>query len=69
MLTPKEAANNLINKFHLEIKYWGRAKTCALIAVDEIINAPDEDDYESPLIFENVFVNYWKQVKEEIEKL
>jgi len=43
------------------------AKQCALIAVDEILklsyftHEPSEDD--------DLYSNYWKQVKQEIEKL
>jgi hypothetical protein len=61
-MTPKEKAQDLYNKmfycFQEEIDKY-KAKQCALIAVNEIINsfecfAESED---------------WKQVKEEIEKL
>jgi uncharacterized protein YlaN (UPF0358 family) len=42
------------------------AKQCALIAVDEIL---DDDMYDmSQELFENR-INYWQQVKQEIENL
>lgn len=53
--------------FHLYFKYCKevpsdkiKAKQCALIAVDEILNK---------LIGDNLVVNYWQEVKQEIEKL
>jgi hypothetical protein len=61
-MTPKYKAEILVDKFvkytpadsELEYPY---AKQCALIAVDEII---DKDGYNN---------DYWKEVKQEIEKL
>ena len=41
------------------------AKQCALIAVDEIIEAIDWHEFEHP----NKEFDYWQEVKEEIEKL
>jgi hypothetical protein len=40
---------------------WFIPKQCALIAVDEIIKALSEDI--------NPLVNYWYEIKQEIEKL
>ena len=72
-MTPKEKAKELYNKFyntsshphHVESRK-NNAKQCALIAVDEIIKSNpikfDEDD--------NCIASYWwKEVKQEIEKL
>ena len=54
------------------------AKECALIAVDEIISSREDDgafndtmsyngsDYYTP---HPMYLTYWKQVKQEIEKL
>ena len=60
-MTPKEKAAELIVNYQLKCKSlnYDEAKQCALIAVDEIINAVDEwtEDY------------YWQEVKQEIEKL
>ena len=71
-MTPKEKAKELFNK------YWDLllihnvshrklfTKECALIAVDEIL---DDDVFDmSEELFENR-INYWEQVKKEIEKL
>lgn len=41
------------------------AKQCALIATDEIIDAIDWHKFETP----NEQLNYWGEVKQEIEKL
>jgi hypothetical protein len=61
-MTPKEKAEELVNKY--SIWCWNEvvcdyeiAKQCALIAVDEII---DKDGYNN---------DYWKEVKQELEKL
>ena len=70
-MTPKEKAFELAHKFRLlEIRTSENsyimismedAKQCALIAVDEIINAgKDVDEFAD---------SYWQEVKQEIEKL
>jgi hypothetical protein len=70
-MTPKEKAKELVYKynngpslFH-SIDFY-QAKECALIAVDEILNAIDWDYYEGS---QGTELNYWKEVKQEIEKL
>ena len=74
MMTPKEKAKQLFDKFyyvkdeqgfHSVNKY--RAKQCALIAVNEIldfmlIELKWDEKYNGNVI-------YWKEVKQEIEKL
>ena len=75
-MTPKEKAEELFDKFTLYlgtdaegIEYYVNeleAKRSALIAVDEILNAIDWDYYEGSSGTEH---NYWKEVKQEIEKL
>jgi hypothetical protein len=72
-MTPQEKAKELVEKMYLvhsnfasEITMYF-AKQCALIAIDEILNIsyfihePTEDD--------ELYKNYWQQVKQEIEKL
>jgi hypothetical protein len=70
-MTPKEKALNLLSKFyyskdedgfHSMNKY--RAKQCALIAVDEILDA-------SLYYFDELspYVIYWQKVKQEIQLL
>ena len=56
-MTAIEKAVELVNKYYNEIKYMERAKACALIAVDEIL---DKDGYNN---------DYWHEVKQEIQNL
>jgi len=63
-MTPKEKAQEFIDKFTFEIGNYN-AKQCVLIAVDEIIQAIRYTDAKSDL----GYVGYWNQVKQEIEKL
>jgi hypothetical protein len=66
MLSPKEKAEELVEAFmnikqqklsDYSIIYHPTAKQCALIAVNEILDAINEWDH------------YWEQVKQEIEQL
>lgn len=74
-MTPKEKAGKIYNSMYKVKNIIGdypmtktTAKQCSLIAVDEILkisyftdeNRTEEDD---------MYKNYWVQVKEEIEKL
>jgi len=68
-MTPKEKAKQLIEAMAFscrECDYEAKAKQCALIAVDEIIEANpiafDEDD-------NCIAKQWWQEVKTEIEKL
>jgi len=75
-MTPKEKANELIEKFMFncrECDYEDNAKQCALIAVDEILaEVPTEilDTYkgETHFIINDRYL-FWQEVKQEIEKL
>jgi len=68
-MTPKEKAEDLFNKMDMIIytdsDWKSQCKRCALIAVDEIISAIDWHEFETP----NELLNYYQQVKTEIEKL
>ena len=69
-LTPKEKAKELVEKFSdLEDgeMYIGKAKQCALIAVDEIINSLENYGKESDELqnMENDF-RYWQEVRQEL---
>ena len=64
-MTPQEKAKELLAKMttnaHSLIYKNQYAKECALIAVDEIINAgKDVDEFCD---------SYWQEVKQELEKL
>lgn len=56
-MTPKEKAVELVNKFN-NFLHYSDAKKCAIIAVDEILNAH---------LFDLDEKQYWQQVKIEIE--
>jgi hypothetical protein len=64
-MTPKEKAEELILRFdNLDNEehtyhYVHNSKECALIAVDEILE----------IIYSNYDWEYWKEVKQELEKL
>ncbi len=74
-MTPKEKAKELIKKFSFntrcfsETKGWEDsffdAKQCALIAVDEILSLNVFEDYSD---WTNT-IEYWEEVREEINKL
>jgi hypothetical protein len=70
ILTPKEKAKELVNRFaklpeegslmwYLSFEI---AKKCALIAVDEILKITSES-------YDIDHINWWKEVKKEIEAL
>jgi hypothetical protein len=81
MNNPKEKAQELFNKmqsqtysyqpyagahYNIEEIGWEAGKKCALIAVDEIL---DDDVYDmSEKLFEKR-INYWEEVKQEIQRL
>jgi hypothetical protein len=62
-MTPKEKAHQLYNKMVVDfsIDHW-QTKQCALVAVDEIIDALDKSLIDAD-------IEWWKEVKQEIEKL
>jgi hypothetical protein len=68
-MTPKEKAEELADKF-LGHAYDGISSAeencieCALIAVDQVIEALQEHHWQNRLI-----INFWEEVKNELEKL
>jgi hypothetical protein len=68
MISPKEKAQELVNKMERPMHgvsiFRLAAKKLALIAVDEVIEALHEHHWQNRLI-----INYWEEVKQEIEKL
>jgi hypothetical protein len=70
-MTPKEKAKQLVSKFNFEhtgdsytiFQNVDESKRCALIAVDEIIQAMDN------VMLPNPFKQYWNKVKQEIQEL
>ena len=80
-MTPKEKANELYNKFY-NTDFHGNSikirdlltKECALVAVDEIIDATTKRwggmNPETGFVVNNVEVNpWWQEVKQEINNL
>jgi hypothetical protein len=75
-MTPKEKAKELVDKYSTYVVMWSggievetqNVKQCALIAVDEILNAnglhPNDTDYDY-----NKAELYWEEVKQEINNL
>jgi hypothetical protein len=69
-MTPNEKAKELLLKF-MAIQFGDfpttDAKQCALIAVDEII----KQEAERCLAYKETdkFIDYWQEVKQEIEKI
>ena len=71
-MTPKEKAQELYNKFYNTDSHGNSvklreslAKQCALIAVDEILESIHYTEYPMP----TKDIDYWNQVKTEIELL
>jgi hypothetical protein len=66
-MTPKEKAKELYFKMHSQKQIVSKeAKQCALIAVDEIIKAVNDPD---DTFLSKDGVDYWEEVKKEIEAL
>jgi hypothetical protein len=66
-MTPKEKAEELVDRFYNEVRYMQRSKECALIAVDELISSHNKWDDYAQTNSEEYY--YWQEVKQEIEKL
>ena len=75
-MTPKEKAKEIVKSMYGNIfdggQYedaedaWYRSKQCALIAVDEILKA---NPYEVSKTDMDSTIDYWMEVKQEIENL
>jgi hypothetical protein len=74
-MTPKEKAIELFDKFNkpdtTHYPYVHNAQQCALIAVDEIIEFMEVDDFDSDTCYwaNHSKMQYWQEVKQEIENL
>lgn len=74
-MTPKEKAEELLNKYSIYVVMWAggievtgeNVKQCALIAVDEIAKCTkyEKQKFENDRFSED----YWQEVRQEIEKL
>lgn len=67
-MNPKEKAAYLVVKYMSKVISKNVAKECALVAVDEII--PIVNSYENALSAsqQSDYLEYWQEVKQEIEK-
>jgi hypothetical protein len=66
-MTPKEKAEELVDRYDETLTYLeskSKAKKCALIAVDEILNHHSQEQG-----LYRIDTYYWIKVQEEIEKL
>jgi hypothetical protein len=66
-MTPKEKSIDLVEQFSsvlMHDEFYEDSVTCALISVDEVIEALHEHHWQNRLI-----INYWQEVKHELEKL
>jgi hypothetical protein len=70
-MTAQEKAQELVDKFNYESKHYIMldAKQCALIAVDEIIKECCKSSEKKDAKYQDERINYWQQVKHEIENL
>jgi len=70
-MTPKEKANELIDKMYFSsLKITKKdAKNCTLIAINEIMEQLDEVRNITGSSYVLRMIDYWQDVKTEIEKL
>ena len=77
-MTPAEKAKEIYNKFYGIPLYIKTIKQCVLIAVNEIIESRKDDSrFDDTLLSTSseyytshpMYLTYWLQVKQEIEKL
>jgi hypothetical protein len=76
-MTPKEKAEELVDKFEnysfmdidKRISSFNSAKQCALIAVDEICEILEDNGLTFIDYHDRTTIEYWLQVKQEIENL
>ena len=78
-MTPKEKAKELVDKYYIFNHIGNRhAIKCAIIAVDEILlSRKDDSQFDDTLwaggsdmyTMHPMYLNYWQEVKTEIEKL
>ena len=67
-MTPKEKATELVLKFSIVgLQQRNEGIVCALIAVDELIKEYSTLPHFGELYLENI--EYWEEVKQEIELL
>ena len=65
-MTPNEKAINIYNSMRANTTKRNNAKRCALIAVDEILEALPPFEYGLEFVAK---IEFWNNVKQEIKKL
>jgi hypothetical protein len=76
-MSPKEKAKELYAKFYMTIpsdemgKCDEASRQCALIAVNQVIEFMEADDFDSDTCYwaNHSQMKYWTEVKQEIENL
>jgi hypothetical protein len=70
-MTPKEKAIELVDNYQFILTDKTFGKDCALVAVDEIITTLNYDirdiDVRGSVLLD--LINYWQEVKQEIQAL
>jgi len=75
-MTPKEKADELIGRFTIQVtcgifevayEFQEEIKQCAIICVDELIYSTQPKS--RMFRFDEYCIEYWQEVKQEIEKL
>lgn len=79
---PKDKAHQLVTRFYLALPNnggftgicnindrWEEGKICALMAVDEILDVIEDDGFTFAEYHDKKTIEYWFEVKQEIEKL
>jgi len=72
-MTPKEKADLLFNKMDMIIytdqdNWKSQCVRCALVVVKEILDVYESLDEDADIMFKTE-IDYWEEVKSEIEKL
>ena len=75
-MTPKEKAEQLYDTFFIEVLHYDvpmgsvLARSCAIKCVDDIVKACS-NEYQSDLVhyFETGGYEYWKEVREYLQKM
>jgi hypothetical protein len=61
-MPPEEKAKELFMRFSSHTVHFNCARSCALIAANEVLDHVD-------MVGDEAAIPYWKEVKQEIEKL
>ena len=69
-MTPKDMAQSLVNEFDgIGLQMRNEAIACALICVDRIVKEIKQNSFDFGATVPMAVYTYWKNVKQEINKL